>query len=138
MANGKGILDRYKQIKPKFVFFETEVVYAGKTVNLLPNAKEVARELRSLGLQKLILLPSTKTGKDVPTSQVPNRYFHVYCVGSQYLRAHHPAVPLFQLSWLQAMGVLLCLNNSLSIILSSFFTLLEQVALRSALSIPQG
>ncbi|KAJ3486434.1 hypothetical protein NLI96_g4244 [Meripilus lineatus] len=68
----QGILDRYKQIKPKFIFFETEVVYAGKTVDLLPKAIPVAQELRSLGLEKVILLPSAKTGREVQASQVPH------------------------------------------------------------------
>lgn len=72
----QGILDRYKQIRPKFVFSETEVVYAGKTVDILPKITQVAKELLSVGLQQVILLPSTKTGKTLSNHQVPNRYFH--------------------------------------------------------------
>ena len=65
----QGILDRYKQIQPKYVFFETEVVYAGKTIDLVPKIVSVAQELHSFGLQKLVLLPSTKTGKEVVNSE---------------------------------------------------------------------
>ncbi|KAG6919379.1 hypothetical protein DXG01_006928 [Tephrocybe rancida] len=61
----EGILDRYRQIRPKFVFFETEVVYSGKTVNLLPKVSAVIRELANKGLQHAILLPSARTGHDI-------------------------------------------------------------------------
>lgn len=62
----QGILDRYRQIQPKFVFAETEVVYAGKTIDLIPKITEVVRDLQSHGLQGVILLPSAKTGKQPP------------------------------------------------------------------------
>ncbi|EGN99920.1 hypothetical protein SERLA73DRAFT_51824 [Serpula lacrymans var. lacrymans S7.3] len=69
----QGILDRYRQIKPKFVFIETEIVYAGKTIPLVQKASEVARDLRSYGLERLILLPSSKTGKQLPEAlAIPN------------------------------------------------------------------
>ncbi|KDQ57431.1 hypothetical protein JAAARDRAFT_35147 [Jaapia argillacea MUCL 33604] len=61
----QGILDRYRQIQPKFVFAETEVCYAGKTIDLLPKVAEVARDLASKGLKHVILLPSTKMEKEV-------------------------------------------------------------------------
>ncbi|KAJ7497742.1 acetoacetyl-CoA synthetase [Mycena latifolia] len=60
-----GILDRYRQIKPVFVFAETEVVYAGKTVNLLPKISEVFRDLRKHGLRHAITLPSLISGKEI-------------------------------------------------------------------------
>ncbi|KAI0786787.1 acetoacetate-CoA ligase [Abortiporus biennis] len=62
----QGILDRYKQIQPKFVFTDTEVVYASKTFDLLPKVSQVARELVNFGLQNIVLLPSTKSGQYVP------------------------------------------------------------------------
>ncbi|KAG6866376.1 hypothetical protein C0991_005297 [Blastosporella zonata] len=61
----EGILDRYRQIRPKFIFAETEVVYSGKTVNLLPKISEVIKDLADKGLQQAILLPSAQTGKEV-------------------------------------------------------------------------
>ncbi|THH30313.1 hypothetical protein EUX98_g3891 [Antrodiella citrinella] len=61
----KGILDRYTQIKPKLYFAETEVFYAGKTTNLLDRVAEVAQTLSTMGLHKVILLPSAKTNKDL-------------------------------------------------------------------------
>ncbi|KAF8228881.1 acetoacetyl-CoA synthetase [Tricholoma matsutake] len=60
----QGILDRYRQIRPKFVFAETEVVYSGKTINLLGKVSEVIRDLLDKGLQQAVLLPSAKTGQD--------------------------------------------------------------------------
>ncbi|PSR79238.1 hypothetical protein PHLCEN_2v7096 [Hermanssonia centrifuga] len=60
----QGILDRYRQVGPKFIFSETEVIYAGKTIDLMPKVSEVVQDLDSHGLQRVILLPSTKTGVD--------------------------------------------------------------------------
>ncbi|KAJ6494938.1 hypothetical protein DFH09DRAFT_1206015 [Mycena vulgaris] len=60
-----GVLDRYRQIKPVFVFAETEVVYAGKTVDLLPKISEVFRDLRKYGLRHAITLPSLISGKEI-------------------------------------------------------------------------
>jgi acetoacetyl-CoA synthetase len=42
----EGILDRYKQLRPKVFICETEVVYAGKTIDLRPRFTEVNRRLR--------------------------------------------------------------------------------------------
>ncbi|KAI0247309.1 acetoacetate-CoA ligase [Lactifluus subvellereus] len=61
----KGILDRYRQVRPKFVFSETEAVYAGKTIDLIPKVTEVAEDLSSKGLEYVILLPSIKTGQEI-------------------------------------------------------------------------
>ncbi|KAG6830065.1 hypothetical protein H0H92_002355 [Tricholoma furcatifolium] len=60
----EGILDRYRQIQPKFIFAETEVVYSGKTVDLLPKVREVINDLAGKGLQQAILLPSARTGNE--------------------------------------------------------------------------
>lgn len=69
----QGILDRYRQIKPKFIFTETEIVYAGKTVSMVQRASEVERDLRTSGVQCIITLPSVKTGNTVPESlNIPN------------------------------------------------------------------
>lgn len=43
----KGILDRYRQIKPKFLFAETEVFYAGRTVHLWSKISNVIHDLKS-------------------------------------------------------------------------------------------
>ncbi|KAF9460715.1 hypothetical protein BDZ94DRAFT_1375274 [Collybia nuda] len=61
----EGILDRYRQIRPRFVFAETEVIYGGKTVNLLSKVTNVIRDLSDKGLQQAILLPSARTGKEI-------------------------------------------------------------------------
>ncbi|KAG6817483.1 hypothetical protein H0H87_008108 [Tephrocybe sp. NHM501043] len=60
----EGILDRYRQIQPKFIFTETEVVYSGKTVNLMPKVLAVINDLADKGLQQAILLPSVRTGNE--------------------------------------------------------------------------
>ncbi|KAJ7121278.1 acetoacetate-CoA ligase [Mycena crocata] len=64
-----GILDRYRQIRPKLVFAETEVVYAGTTINLVPKISEVLQTLRKYGLEHAIALPSLVTGKEIA---IPN------------------------------------------------------------------
>ncbi|KAJ7267587.1 hypothetical protein B0H12DRAFT_1097878 [Mycena haematopus] len=62
----QGILDRYRQIQPKFVFSDTEVQYAGKVINLVPKISEVVLDLRKYGLQHAIMLPSLVSGKEIP------------------------------------------------------------------------
>ncbi|KAJ6489561.1 hypothetical protein C8R47DRAFT_1273830 [Mycena vitilis] len=65
----QGILDRYRQIQPKFFFAETEVTYAGKVINLVPKMSEVFKDLRKHGLQHAITLPSLVSGKEI---SIPN------------------------------------------------------------------
>lgn len=60
-----GVLDRYRQIRPKFIFAETEVVYAGKVVDLVPKTKEIFSELEKCGLELAITLPSLVSGKEI-------------------------------------------------------------------------
>ncbi|KJA27864.1 hypothetical protein HYPSUDRAFT_35033 [Hypholoma sublateritium FD-334 SS-4] len=60
-----GILDRYRQIQPKFVFADTEVLYAGKKVDLLPKIAEVVQHLSVHGLERAVLLPSRLTGQEM-------------------------------------------------------------------------
>lgn len=71
----QGVLDRYRQIQPKLVFAETEVVYAGKTIDLMPKITEVILDLQSHALGGAILFPSAKSGRE-PTipSTLPNWY----------------------------------------------------------------
>ncbi|KAI0062826.1 acetoacetate-CoA ligase [Artomyces pyxidatus] len=64
----QGVLDRYRQIQPRFIFSETEVVYAGKEINLVPKITEIVKDLTSKGLEHVILLPSLKDKKEVPSS----------------------------------------------------------------------
>lgn len=66
------------QIKPKFIFTETEIVYAGNTVNLVRRASEVEQNLRTYGVKRIITLPSVITGGIVPESlNIPNRFVYV-------------------------------------------------------------
>ncbi|KAF9264076.1 acetoacetate-CoA ligase [Marasmius fiardii PR-910] len=64
----QGILDRYTQIQPKLVFAESEVLYAGKTVNLVPKVTEVITKL-SKSLKYAVLLPSVVTGSETKLKQ---------------------------------------------------------------------
>ncbi|KAF9042189.1 acetoacetyl-CoA synthetase [Panaeolus papilionaceus] len=61
----QGILERYRQIRPKFVFTETEVIYGGKEIDLLPKVLEIIKILSTQGLQQAIFLPSRISGKDL-------------------------------------------------------------------------
>jgi acetoacetyl-CoA synthetase len=72
----QGILDRYKQIQPKFIFAETEAVYGGKTINLLPKIEAVAKDLVHVGVQRVILLDGIVSGKEPSSSaldKIPKR-----------------------------------------------------------------
>ncbi|KAF7357777.1 AMP-binding domain-containing protein [Mycena venus] len=75
----QGILDRYRQIQPKFVFTETEVQYAGKVIDLVPKISEVFRDLRKYGLQHAITLPSLVSGKEIsiPESSLLSKFLAV-------------------------------------------------------------
>lgn len=117
----KGILDRYRQITPKIILSETEVVYAGKTVDIVPKITEVARDLSSKGLERVVLLPSSKTGQlgeyDIPNRFVPRVNVTLYlsdkgvCSVSRSLR-----------SWPAVMGASLFLSKCHSTILCGYCT----------------
>jgi acetoacetyl-CoA synthetase len=66
-----GILDRYRQIRPKILFASSEIVYAGKTLKIGNKIADVESDLRlgGYGLEKAVVLRSEKTGDLV---QVPN------------------------------------------------------------------
>ncbi|EPT04586.1 hypothetical protein FOMPIDRAFT_1156848 [Fomitopsis schrenkii] len=64
-----GILDRYRQIQPKIIFSETEVVWVGKSFDVVPKVAEVAQALDAHGLQRIVLLPSVASGRDLPADQ---------------------------------------------------------------------
>jgi acetoacetyl-CoA synthetase len=66
----QGILHRYGQIQPKFVFAETEVSYSGKTIDLLPKVSEVVGALIKKGLKRVILLPSAKSGHEISSAAI--------------------------------------------------------------------
>ena len=66
----QGILDRYQQIQPKIIFSESEVVWAGKSFDVVPKVAEVARALDSHGLQRVVLLPSVATGSEPSAHQL--------------------------------------------------------------------
>ena len=65
-------MDRYRQIQPKLVFAETEVVYAGKIIDLMPKVRKVVQDLQAHGLRRTILLPSTKTGAQANKHGIQN------------------------------------------------------------------
>lgn len=71
-------MDRYRQIQPKFVFAETEVVYASKRIDLLPKIAEVVQDLSSQGLKMAILLPSRVSGKELTIPDMSKRSYKHY------------------------------------------------------------
>ncbi|KAN0138374.1 acetoacetate-CoA ligase [Lactarius tabidus] len=72
----EGILDRYQQVLPKFIFSETEAIYAGNFIDLMPKVSKVVRGLSSKGIRHVILLPGIKSGQEVSrevVSSIPLR-----------------------------------------------------------------
>ncbi|KAI0730268.1 hypothetical protein C8Q72DRAFT_793910 [Fomitopsis betulina] len=65
-----GILDRYRQIQPKIIFSESEVVWAGKSFDVVPKVAEVAQALEAHGLQRVVLLPSVASGRELLADQL--------------------------------------------------------------------
>ncbi|KAF9010591.1 hypothetical protein BDQ17DRAFT_1387810 [Cyathus striatus] len=62
----QGILDRYRQIQPKFIFAESGVMYAGKKVDLVPKCPKLSGTCRTKVFRKqsyfpllYVLLPGT-------------------------------------------------------------------------------
>ena len=79
-----GILDRYRQIRPKILFASSETVYAGKTINITDKIADVESDLRlgGYGLEKAVVLRSEKTGDLV---QVPNWWVPCFRLTSDLL-----------------------------------------------------
>lgn len=69
----QGILDRYRQVKPKFLFVETEVFYASKRIDLLHKVAEVIKDLSNHGLERGILLPSRISGQGLTIPDMSKR-----------------------------------------------------------------
>ncbi|KZV61717.1 acetoacetate-CoA ligase [Peniophora sp. CONT] len=69
----KGLLDRYRQIEPKFLFAETEALYSGKKIDQLPKVAQVVDGLKDYGLQRVVLLhsPSGQEASDAATRDIP-------------------------------------------------------------------
>jgi acetoacetyl-CoA synthetase len=66
----KGVLDRLKQIRPKFVFVDDWALYNGKTTDLRPKMGEIEEGLRQTeGFEGLVSMPRTP-GKPRDISQV--------------------------------------------------------------------
>ena len=76
-----GILDRYRQIRPRILFASSETIYAGKTINITDKIADVESDLRlgGYGLENAVVLRSEKTGDLV---QVPNWWVPCYVSGS--------------------------------------------------------
>ncbi|PFH53746.1 hypothetical protein AMATHDRAFT_54232 [Amanita thiersii Skay4041] len=60
----QALLERYQQTRPKFIFAETEVLYAGVVTNLMPKVTTIVRVLAGKGLLKAILIPSAVNRKE--------------------------------------------------------------------------
>ena len=77
-------MGRYRQIQPKFVFAETEVSYAGKTVDLLPKIGEIIKDLSKAGLKLAILLPSRISGRELLIPDMLGRYIIYACTSYDF------------------------------------------------------
>ena len=70
----RGILERYTQIRPCFLFVERSYVYAGKRLDLKPKIAEVVNSLKQRGLERVVVVPGRQDSEDAPISEIPLRY----------------------------------------------------------------
>lgn len=67
----RGVLDRLRQIKPKYVFVDDWAVYNGKTIDLRPKMIEIEAGMKEVGeLEGLVSMPRWKK-KPSDVSSVP-------------------------------------------------------------------
>ena len=67
----KGILERLKQLEPKFVFFDDYVVYNKKKIDLRPKIREVVEGLSSISQFKGIVVQSRFQGSLADIASIP-------------------------------------------------------------------
>ncbi|OCB88499.1 acetoacetyl-CoA synthetase [Sanghuangporus baumii] len=67
----QGILERYKQIRPRLLVAETSSLYAGKFTDLKPKLNEVAVVLKEFGLQKVVLVPGAGSATGERMTNIP-------------------------------------------------------------------
>lgn len=66
----KGVLDRLRQIRPKFVFVDDWALYNGKEIDLRPKMREIVEGMREVGeLDAIVSMPRTQ-GKPLEISSV--------------------------------------------------------------------
>ena len=70
-----GVLDRYRQIRPRILIAETCQRYAGKHIDLMPKWTEVVDKLRDYGLETVVLVPGVGDARSKPS--IPGRYVNV-------------------------------------------------------------
>ena len=68
----KGVLDRFSQIKPKFLFAANGYFYDGKLFDSLEKLRGILEDLPSV--KKVILIPYTK--KDFDTSNISHAFYY--------------------------------------------------------------
>ncbi|XP_795289.2 acetoacetyl-CoA synthetase [Strongylocentrotus purpuratus] len=68
-----GVLDRFKQIKPKVIFSVDAVVYNGKTHDHLAKLKQVVEGLPEL--EKVVVIPYVRAPAELDLSDIPNSAF---------------------------------------------------------------
>ena len=136
----QGILDRYGQVLPTFIFSETEVVYLGKSIDVLPKVKEIANDLSSKGLRHVVLLPSIKTGLEATQEIIESVFLGsvIYDIVIREFPKCPPSGRLCQRSLRLTTAAPSCLNNYRSISHCIFSTRLERRAHQSVLSMVQG
>ena len=66
------------------MFAETEVLYAGKTVNLLSKIGDIVKDLSKAGLKLAILLPSRISGRELLIPDMSGRYIIHACTSYDF------------------------------------------------------
>lgn len=67
----RGILERYTQIRPRFLFVERSYVYAGKRLDLMQKVEEVVNALEQHGLERVIVVPGYRDSEeDLPKGKL--------------------------------------------------------------------
>ncbi|MDW8045515.1 MAG: acetoacetate--CoA ligase [Nitrososphaerota archaeon] len=94
-----AVLDRLSQIEPKVLFAVDGYPYKGKSYNILPNVKEVAKNIPSL--EKIVIIPYMK-GK-IDLGDIPNAILYDEFIKSKragridfkQVDANHPVYIMF-------------------------------------------
>lgn len=68
-----GVLDRYRQIRPRMLIVERSYRYGGKRIDLMERWKRVVDELRKFGLEQVVVVPGVGD-KDADEGELPLRY----------------------------------------------------------------
>lgn len=72
-----GVLERYRQIRPRLLVLERSYRYAGKRIDLMSKWREVANELKKHGLEKVVVVPGFGDSDDRKIDELPLRSVYI-------------------------------------------------------------